>query len=121
MALGDAKLVMLAGAWFGVPGALFALLAGAVQGTIGAGIIYFFRGEFEEPEAVQRERAEIAKELLAMTPEERVEAEKELALDPLFEQGAETAGPRIAFGPFLALSILEYLLVGSDLLEAYVR
>ena len=34
MGLGDAKLMLLAGAWFGWKGALFALLAGAVQGTV---------------------------------------------------------------------------------------
>lgn len=33
MGLGDAKLVALAGAWFGWPGALFVLFAGAIQGS----------------------------------------------------------------------------------------
>ena len=33
MGLGDAKLTMLAGAWFGWPGAVFVLMAGAIQGT----------------------------------------------------------------------------------------
>ena len=35
MAQGDARLVLLAGAWFGVPGAVFALLAGAMQSVLG--------------------------------------------------------------------------------------
>jgi leader peptidase (prepilin peptidase) / N-methyltransferase len=122
MAMGDAKLVMLAGAWFGVPGALFALLGGAVQGTLGAGFLIFFKGKIEEPEAVQRERAEVMAELAEMGPEERAAAEKELADDPLFQQGGDGAmGARIPFGPFLALAIIEYLLVGNDLLESYLH
>ena len=37
MGLGDAKLVMLAGAWFGWPAVPFALFAGATQATLAAG------------------------------------------------------------------------------------
>ncbi|GAC1357181.1 MAG: A24 family peptidase [Polyangiales bacterium] len=36
MGLGDAKLLALIGAWFGWPGALFALFAGSIQGTLAA-------------------------------------------------------------------------------------
>ena len=54
MGLGDAKLLMLTGAWFGWKGALFALLAGAVQGTAVALALVAVKGRIEEPEAVQR-------------------------------------------------------------------
>lgn len=119
MAMGDAKLVMLAGAWFGLPGALFALLAGSVQGSLAAGVLLFFKGKIDEPEAVQREREEIMAELAQMSPEERAEAEKELAEDPLFQEAGEGAlSARIPFGPFLALAIIEYLLIGNDLVES---
>ena len=121
MGLGDAKLLMLAGAWFGWPGALFVLGGGAVQGTLVAIPLLVFKGKIEEPEAVQREREEIQKELEAMTPEDRAEAEKELADDPLAEPAGEGFGQlRMAFGPFLALATLEYLLVGRDLMGAYL-
>jgi leader peptidase (prepilin peptidase)/N-methyltransferase len=121
MALGDAKLVMLAGAWFGLPGALFALMAGAMQGSIAVAILLFFKGKIEEPEAVKREREEILAEVAALPPEERAAAEKELAEDPIFEETEGTLGARLAFGPFIALATLEYLLVGNDLLDAYLR
>jgi leader peptidase (prepilin peptidase)/N-methyltransferase len=121
MGLGDAKLLMLAGAWFGWPGALFVFGAGAVQGTVAAIVMLATRGKIEEPEAVRREREEMQKELDAMTPEERAEAEKELAADPLAEEAGEGVGQaRMAFGPFLVLAAIECLLVGRDLKGAYL-
>jgi leader peptidase (prepilin peptidase)/N-methyltransferase len=117
MAMGDAKLVMLAGAWFGLPGALFALLAGAIQGTIAALILLFFKGEIADSEAVEKERAAILAEIAALPEEERAAAEKELEDDPIFEEGGKNLGARIPFGPFLALATIEYLLVGHDWLE----
>ncbi|MGK3998328.1 prepilin peptidase [Sorangium sp. So ce1024] len=120
MGLGDAKLLMLAGAWFGWGGALFVLGAGAVQGSIVAISMLLVRGNIEEPEAVRLEREQIRAELAAMSPEERAAAEEELARDPLAEEPGEGFGQaRIAFGPFLALATLEFLLVGRDVLDAY--
>lgn len=121
MGLGDAKLLMLAGAWFGWGGALFVLGAGAVQGSVAAIATLLVRGRIDEPEAVRREREEIRAELEAMTPEERAAAEEELAADPLAEEAGEGAGQaRIAFGPFLVLATLECLLFGRDIITAYV-
>ncbi|WP_438012074.1 prepilin peptidase [Sorangium sp. So ce321] len=120
MGLGDAKLLMLAGAWFGWGGALFVLGAGAVQGSLVAIAMLLLRGSIEEPEAVRLEREQIRAELAEMSPEERASAEEELAQDPLAEEPGEGFGQaRIAFGPFLALATLEYLLVGRDVLDAY--
>ncbi|WP_437667700.1 prepilin peptidase [Sorangium sp. So ce1182] len=120
MGLGDAKLLMLAGAWFGWGGALFVLGAGAVQGSLVAIAMLLLRGSIEEPEAVRLEREQIRAELAEMSPEERAAAEEELAQDPLAEEPGEGFGQaRIAFGPFLALATLEYLLVGRDVLDAY--
>jgi leader peptidase (prepilin peptidase) / N-methyltransferase len=123
MAMGDAKLVMLAGAWFGWSGALFVLGAGAVQGTIVALGTLLVRGKIEEPEAVRLEREEIRAELAAMSPEEREQAEKELAEDPLFaDEPAEGVGQsRMAFGPFLVLATLECLIFGRDLSGLYLQ
>jgi leader peptidase (prepilin peptidase)/N-methyltransferase len=118
MGLGDAKLVMLAGAWFGWQGALFTLLAGALQATLTVLAIYLVRGKIEEPEAIQQERAELEQELLRATPEERALLEAELALDPLASE-PETgfAKARIAFGPFLVLAVLELLVFGGFIRE----
>jgi leader peptidase (prepilin peptidase)/N-methyltransferase len=119
MGLGDAKLVMMAGAWFGWSGALFALLAGAVQGTVAALVVLLVHGRIEEPVAVQKEREETEQTLAKLTPEERAAAEAELGRDPLYE--AVPAGSvglaRIAFGPFLALAMLEYLFIGRSIAE----
>jgi leader peptidase (prepilin peptidase)/N-methyltransferase len=118
MGLGDAKLVMLAGAWFGWQGALFTLLAGAVQATLVILALFLVRGKIEEPEAVRLEREELQKELERVSPEERAELERELALDPLADAPEEGFGKaRIAFGPFLVLAALELLVLGSFIQE----
>jgi leader peptidase (prepilin peptidase)/N-methyltransferase len=121
MGLGDAKLLMLAGAWFGWGGALVVLGAGAVQGTLVAIPLMLVKGKIEDPEAVKREREELQKELEQLSPEERAEVEKELAEDPLAEEAGEGLGQaRIAFGPFLALATIEFLLVGREITGAYL-
>lgn len=123
MGLGDAKLLMAAGAWFGWPGALTVLGAGAVQGTVAALAQLAFRGKIDEPPEVTREREEIRAELSQMTPEERAEVEKELAEDPLMEEADEDDPglARIAFGPFLALATIEYLLFGKQALGWFLK
>jgi leader peptidase (prepilin peptidase)/N-methyltransferase len=122
MGLGDAKLVMMAGAWFGWTGAVFALLAGAVQGTLAVVVLFLLRGRIEEPAAVEQEKRETLEALETMSPEERALAERELAEDPLYEPSSPGLGlSRIAFGPFLALAMLEYLLVGREWVGDYVR
>jgi leader peptidase (prepilin peptidase)/N-methyltransferase len=121
MGLGDAKLLMLAGAWFGWGGALFVLGAGAIQGTLVAIVTLLLQGKIEEPEAVKAEREAICAELAEMSPEERAEAERELAEDPLADEPDEGFGQaRIAFGPFLILATLEFLLIGRDVIGAYI-
>ena len=116
MGMGDAKLTMLAGAWFGWPGALFVLMAGAVQGTLGAAIIYLARGKIDEPEAVRKDREEL--QLLAASGD--TEAASILEEDPLGTAPREGLGQaRFPFGPFLILGCLEYMLVGDRLLKMY--
>jgi len=118
MGLGDAKLVMLAGAWFGWQGALFTLLAGSIQATLAVLAIYLVRGKIDEPEAVKQERAELEQELARATPEERAVIEAELALDPLAgEPEAGFGKARVAFGPFLVLAVLELLVFGGFIRE----
>lgn len=122
MGLGDAKLVMLAGAWFGWKGAVFVLLAGAVQGTIAAIFILLAKGKIEEPEAVREEKEAMMRELEAMSPEDRERAEAELRNDPIYEELSGGIGQtRIAFGPFLVLATLEYLLLGDTLIREFFR
>lgn len=81
MGLGDAKLLALAGAWFGWPGALFTLLAGSVQGSIYAGLTRLLGIEPKLPDAVLEDIAELEK----AAAEGDEEAKKALAEDPLTE------------------------------------
>jgi len=119
MGLGDAKLVMLAGAWFGWQGAVFALLAGAVQATVVALAVFLARGRLDEPEAVIRERKELQTLLENTEGEARAELEREIARDPLaFEPEPGLGKARLAFGPFLALATVEYLLFGDVIVQA---
>ena len=121
MGLGDAKLLALAGAWFGFQGSLFALLAGAVQATVVTLLMLIVRGRIDEPEAVVAEREEMQKLLAQAEGEEREALERELALDPLAEAPAEGLGrARLAFGPFLCLAIIEYLFFGEIVLQELV-
>jgi leader peptidase (prepilin peptidase) / N-methyltransferase len=110
MGLGDAKLLALAGAWFGPMGLLFTLFGGAVQGTLAFILTLLVRGKIEEPEAVTEERAELKRALDEASPEERAELERAIAEDPLGEEPDGTLSTaRMPFGPFLALALLEIL------------
>src|SRR5688572_10704101 len=111
MGLGDAKLLALGGAWFGGLGVLFVLFAGAVQGTLLAGLLLVTGRRLEEPAAVQAERQEFLQELAAAEGEERAELERIQELDPVLrEPDGTTLGARIPFGPFLALALIELTL-----------
>jgi leader peptidase (prepilin peptidase)/N-methyltransferase len=117
MAMGDAKLVMLAGAWFGIPGALFALMAGSVQGTVFALVSYLVHGSIDEPPAVKKERRAMLKEIEAARGTEREELIRAFEQDPIArEPEPGLTGARIAFGPFLALATIEYMLFGPTLI-----
>ena len=114
MGLGDAKLVMLAGAWFGWPGAAFALFAGALQATVGAAVLLLARGKIEEPEAVRADREELTKAAAAGDEE----AKRALAEDPLAEPPQEGfLAARLPFGPFLCLAIIEWMIAGAWIRE----
>jgi leader peptidase (prepilin peptidase)/N-methyltransferase len=119
MGLGDAKLTMLAGAWFGWPGAVFVFFAGAVQGTVAALVIYLVRGKIEEPESVKADRELLEKEAAAGDEE----AKKILEEDPLLNAppGEGLLASRLSFGPFLILACLEMLFAGEWLTSSYFR
>src|SRR5262249_53372029 len=96
MGLGDAKLVLLAGAWFGWLGAAFALLAGAVQATVVMLALLATGKKIEEPAAVVAERRALHEALAKAEGAEREELLNELALDPLAtEPQGGLAGARL--------------------------
>jgi leader peptidase (prepilin peptidase)/N-methyltransferase len=114
MGLGDAKLTMLAGAWFGWPGVVFAIFGGAVQSLVAAAAILVAHGKIEEPESVRKDREELQK--AAASGDE--EAKRLLEEDPLGaapEEGVMAA--RMPFGPFLCLAILEWMLLRGWITE----
>lgn len=115
MGLGDAKLLALAGAWFGIIGVFFALFAGAIQGTLAAIAIAATKGKIEEPEAVRADREELTK----AAAEGDEEAKALLEGDPLALAPNEGfGGARFPFGPFLILGIYEYMFFGERILGA---
>lgn len=122
MGLGDAKLLLLAGAWFGWGGAVFGLLAGAVQATAVMIVLLALGKKVEEPESVVEERKALREAIEQAEGEERAALERELALDPLgSEPEPGLALTRIAFGPFIALAILEYMLFGALIREELLQ
>jgi leader peptidase (prepilin peptidase)/N-methyltransferase len=110
MGLGDAKLVMLAGAWFGWGGAAFALFAGAIQATIAALVLLLAHGKIEEPESVRKDRDELQRAVAAGDEE----AARALEEDPLATAPADGwLAARLPFGPFLCVAIVEWMLAGA--------
>jgi leader peptidase (prepilin peptidase) / N-methyltransferase len=114
MGLGDAKLVMLAGAWFGWPGAVFALFAGAFQATLAAIGMLLVHGKIDEPAAVREDRVVLQQAAAAGDSEAR----RALEDDPLAnEPEAGLMSARLPFGPFLCLATIEWMLGGQWLRE----
>jgi leader peptidase (prepilin peptidase)/N-methyltransferase len=150
MGMGDAKLLALAGAWLGWPGALFVLFAGAVQGTLYAVVLKVLGIEVKLPKAVQEDIEELKRDAEAGD----AEAKKALDEDPLTEDESDAfivkffrrlfrlpdpppepqppkeeqaeeeeeddaPRPRIPFGPFLILSILELVFAGDFMMRSF--
>ena len=105
MGLGDAKLLGLAGAWFGWAGAVVALFGGALLGALAAALLAVFRVKLGLPEAVREELEELRK----AAEEGDEEAKQILAEDPLAEDAPGEARARLPFGPFLVLACLALL------------
>jgi leader peptidase (prepilin peptidase) / N-methyltransferase len=116
MGLGDAKLVMLAGAWFGWFGAAFSLLAGAVQATAVMLALLAAGRKIEEPATVIEERRALREALEQAEGAEREALERELEDDPLAKEPEPgLGGARLAFGPFIVLAVLEFMFYGPIL------
>jgi leader peptidase (prepilin peptidase)/N-methyltransferase len=122
MGLGDAKLVLLAGTWFGISGALFTLLAGAVQGSIIILSVYLARGKIDEPESVEEERRLVAEQLENADFNAREVLLREIAKDPVLAQpkAEGLAQAMVPFGPFLVLALIEYQLFGETFILPFL-
>jgi leader peptidase (prepilin peptidase)/N-methyltransferase len=119
-ASGDTVLLAVMGCWFGWAGALFALVAGAVQGTIIILIVRVFGGAVAEPEVVKREREEIRAEIDKLPAEEREKAMAEWrAEDELADEPGEGMQAPLPFGPFIAMAGIELLLFEAFLKDLF--
>lgn len=118
MGLGDATLAVNAGAWLGVTGAVFVLLAGAVQSIVAAVAMRALGLRYATPDSV---RAEIdALRRRAAAGDEGACAE--LADDPMAaEAGEGLATTRLPLGPFLVLGAIEYVFAGGAIVDAFFR
>jgi leader peptidase (prepilin peptidase)/N-methyltransferase len=117
MGMGDAKLLALAGAWFGWRGVCFALFAGAIQGSVGSIVLRLVKGKIELPEAVKAEVAEMKR----LAEEGDEEAKEALLHDPAAEAHDGFMQAAIPFGPFLILGMLEYLFFGPQVMPRVIR
>jgi leader peptidase (prepilin peptidase)/N-methyltransferase len=122
MGMGDAKLVMLAGAWLGWPGALLVIGAGAIQGTFAALVLLLVGKAGDEPEEVTKWREETLAAIEEIEDEEeRQQALEEFERDPLAGEADEGwRNIRLAFGPFLILATLEVMLLGPDTVISWI-
>jgi leader peptidase (prepilin peptidase)/N-methyltransferase len=121
MGMGDAKLLALAGAWFGWVGLVYVLLAGAIQGSLVTLVVRLVAGKIEVPDAVKKDIEELRHLAEHGTEEEKKEAQEALANDPLAEDRDGFMQAAIPFGPFLILGVLEYLFFGDTIALHIIR
>jgi leader peptidase (prepilin peptidase) / N-methyltransferase len=116
MGLGDAKLLVLIGAWQGVSGALFVLFAGALQSVLAAVVLRLSGRSFGTPESVAAE----LRDLRARAEAGDKEAEELLGDDPMAAEEKDTLlGTRLPLGPFLALGAVELVFARPWIAAAY--
>lgn len=104
MGAGDAKLLAMFGAFLGYEGVLFALFAGALQGTVVGVFMVLGRrrdGELNEPVFEEELEDEDEDEDADAGPDERL------------------GKARVPFGPFLSLGAIEFMFLGDYLLHKY--
>jgi leader peptidase (prepilin peptidase) / N-methyltransferase len=117
MGLGDAMFAVLAGAWFGPLGAVLVLFGGALLMPIATVVLRVLRIEYTVPESVVAEIAELRKQAEAGD----ADAKAALEDDPMAADVAEgVLGTRLPLGPFLALASL-ILLFARRPIESAVR
>jgi leader peptidase (prepilin peptidase)/N-methyltransferase len=117
MGEGDAKLLMMIGAFLGWEAVLFCLIAGSFQGLIAAAILRL-TGQPLVPTRPDEGEAASAKE----PPENGGDAEEEPASSEdkgSFEDSLPNA-PMLVFGPLLSLAAIEYLFFGDTLVAMYL-
>jgi leader peptidase (prepilin peptidase)/N-methyltransferase len=120
MGEGDAKLLAMIGAWLGWQGALFALVAGAMQGLLVA-IAMIATGRSTTPAGVSTEHAARATADEAAGTEPLEDSESTEAAESAEAQEPVSAGRmKVPFGPFLAIGAIEFFFFGERIVSAYL-
>lgn len=114
MGEGDSKLLLFIGAFIGWKGAVFAIVAGSVQGLVAAGVALATGTPLapKRPDALESTAAEAPSEDSTREPSQ--EDEEDLEDDEL-----DDGRLRMPFGPFLALGALEFLFFGDRFIAWY--
>ena len=119
MGLGDAKLSIAAGAWLGIGGVFFMLMAGALQSVLAAVVMRVLRLRYRVPASVLREIEELRTR--AAAGDEAAKAE--IADDPMAAPDALDAdgvlATRLPLGPFLVLGAFEFVFFGRAIVDAF--
>ncbi|MBS2013806.1 MAG: prepilin peptidase [Deltaproteobacteria bacterium] len=119
MGMGDAYLSVLAGAWFGIEGALFVLFAGAMQSALAAVVMRIAGISYGIPASVQAQLADLRK----LAAEGDAAAAQALADDPMAADVGEgesaVLSMRLPLGPFLALGCIEFLFGRRWIMSAF--
>lgn len=113
MGEGDAKLLLMIGAFLGWEAVLFALVAGSLQGLVAAGLATALGVPLVPSVAHEEEPVHGAEDAPAGAAREAAARPNEA--DPQGDEGS----PMMVFGPMLALSALEFLFFG-DAVVAWV-
>ena len=117
MGLGDAMFAVLAGAWFGPLGAVLVLFGGAMLMPLATVVLHLLRIEYTVPDSVVADIAELRKQAEAGD----ADAKSALEDDPMAADVADgVLGTRLPLGPFLALASL-VLLFARRPIESAVR
>jgi leader peptidase (prepilin peptidase) / N-methyltransferase len=117
MGLGDAKLMMLAGAWHGPLGAIVVLFGGALQSVLGALAMSALRRSAAVPEDVVREVDDLRRRAEGGDDDARALLEA----DPVAAARPGFLGRPLPLGPFLALACIELLFLRRSILGALER
>lgn len=113
MGEGDAKFLAMIGAFLGWEAVLFCLVAGSAQGLVVAGI-GMATGTSLVPKRPDEE-PEAPKPAQESTPGEGAGTDGTTRPEASSDSDEPGGAPMMVFGPMLALSALEYLLFGPDL------
>lgn len=119
MGEGDSKLLLFIGAFIGWKGAVFAIVAGSVQGLLAAGVALATGRELAPKRPDELQDAPITDGDASDDATNVAGHADEAAVDEADDDEMNDGRLRMPFGPFLALGSLEFLFFGDPLVAWY--